>query len=571
VWLGNARTARRIGVMIVIGLLVIQPFFSLPVRALKPDAIVINEFSIQPGWVELYNTTGAAVDLTNWQLQTTGQNTVISGMLPSYGFLTFDLSLDSQQDTLLLKDDAGATINTVAYGSGTSLSPPSALESTARRADGGVVWAIGVPTKGVSNKTDFLPPSVPVGGSPNNTVKTTHAFTFTWDAVADDTGPVSYEFRMANQPEELGSKFVSGVEGTSIDFRANPDAADGVWYWQVRAVDQSQNYGAWSDIWQVRVDTNGPGIIIENPNEGTLFGGPQTKEILFQATIIGSPEGALATLELDGTNVSDHMTTVHDEQSNLHVSAKFDADALADGEHIFLLGAADEVGNVGQQTRRFVIDTSPPELLTNVDEGEVLSGSVRLTLTAEEAHPGEYGVTIERDGEVVPLEAGADATAASAFLYMWDTTAVTNGVYTLRFYGIDAAGNESVLIRTVRVNNEPGGGSLIVTQPLPADPLLEQLSRQLTQPFVLPEPLNLTPAETTTMTDEVSDLTSRAAPILPVTDQNAKLVAAVAPTEAGWRIFGVLWYWWFLLILTVAVTLRRVRKKQLSLFSDSAV
>jgi hypothetical protein len=527
---------------------------------------VINEISTQPGWVELYNTTANAVNVISWQLQTKEQTRSLSGILDPHGFLVVDATIAVAGDTVQLLDNEGAVINTVSYGEGSSLAAPPSLQSVARRIDGGQIWAIGPPTKGISNKTDFLPPSIPSGGTPNGTVETTLDFAFTWQAASDNDGPATYEFRMANNPDALQSGFSSAVEGTSIAFRTNIDAGDGEWYWQVRAVDQSQNYSAWSDVWHVRVDTNGPGMTIEQPQLSQLFGGPASKDVSFVASIIGCREEAPFTLELDGTDVTGQVSSSRDGPDGVRITGSFNANALSDGEHVFRLRAVDDVGNLGEQLRTFVIDKTAPELSANISEGAIIGGNTRLSLLAQEAHPGEYGLTIEHAGETVHLNvanendmAATTVSGSPVVSYLWDTTTVENGAYELHFRGVDAVGNEAFLTRTVTVNNTPGSGALVPQLSQPTDPLLDQLSKQLTQAFVMPKSLDLTPIEMTSTSDQLSSTGKTTPLVLPATDQNAKLTA-VAPSESGWRIFGVLWYWWLLLALTAGLTFRRLRK-----------
>ncbi|HET6746514.1 MAG TPA: lamin tail domain-containing protein [Candidatus Saccharimonadales bacterium] len=553
----------------------LQPFFSLPAYAstIQPGEVVINELSTQPGWVELYNMTETPITLTGWRLQSKTQTETINTVLASHGFVVVNITLETSGDMIRLFDEGEMLINEVAYSEGSTLEAPGALQSLARRVDGGAVWAVGTSTKGFSNKTDFLSPSVPGGGAPNDTAETTLDFAFSWQPASDNSGPVTYEFRMATSPELLGSGFSSGVDGTSIAFRNNIDAGDGEWYWQVRAVDQSQNYSDWSTVWRVRVDTNGPGITIERPGMTELFGGPMGQTIPFQASIIGAREETPFTLELDGTDVTQQVSSAWDNEGRLHITGSFTAGNLNEGIHILKLRAIDDVGNPGEQVLSFVVDRSAPELSTNIGEGAIVEGKVQVTLMAQEEHPGEYDIAIEHSGKSVTMDAKdqsdtAETESGSTVLsYLWDTKTEEDGVYEIRFRGVDAAGNEAFLTRTVTVDNTPGGGSLVLSSQA-IDPLLDQLSKQLAQPFVVPKPLDLPSVEVVNTSDQLSS-TARTTPVsLPATDQNTKLTA-VAPTESGWRIFGVLWYWWFLLIVTIIVTFYRARRAVRTPLPDS--
>lgn len=108
---------------------------------------------------------------------------------------------------------------------------------------------------------DNTAPSTPVNGLPNGTYEPDNEFDFTWDASTDSNGPVTYEYQASQNPAESGGILTTGLwhSGTlSTNMIHSSGAADGVWYWQVRAKDAAGNYSPWSQIWHMTIDSIPP-------------------------------------------------------------------------------------------------------------------------------------------------------------------------------------------------------------------------------------------------------------------------------------------------------------------------
>lgn len=109
---------------------------------------------------------------------------------------------------------------------------------------------------------DHTAPSTPVNGTPHNVTIPTNNFDFEWDD-ATDNSPLTYEFQSSLNPAQSGgvlttSLWQSGILPTSMIHSSG--AQDGTWYWQVRAVDAAGNTSAWSEIWNVTLDTTSPAV-----------------------------------------------------------------------------------------------------------------------------------------------------------------------------------------------------------------------------------------------------------------------------------------------------------------------
>jgi hypothetical protein len=121
-------------------------------------------------------------------------------------------------------------------------------------------------------------------------------------------------------------------------------------------------------------------------------------------------------------------------------------------------------------------------------------------------------------------------------------------------------------------NTIPGSGEGYV--PDASDLLSSQLSENLRQPFMVPDTFGSVPfvpseAKTATADTLGGALLSTQTTKDPNADQNAKTVA-VAATESGWKLFGLYWYWWVLLIggFALVMTWRKVRARRRMAVAD---
>lgn len=139
-----------------------------------PGDLVVNEFMPNPTdgieWVELYNKTAVALDMTGWKLVDGTDATVksLSGTIAAGGFAAFDLSsarLNNSGDTIVLMAPDGTIIDRVSYGdwddgnvADNAPASTKAGQSVARKSNGGDSGVDSAdftlsdgPTKGASN------------------------------------------------------------------------------------------------------------------------------------------------------------------------------------------------------------------------------------------------------------------------------------------------------------------------------------------------------------------------------------------------------------------------------------
>ena len=137
-------------------------------------SVVFNEFDCKEKKIELYNTTGAAIDMTGWTLSKDGDAWVIPasrGQIPAKGFAVFTGKSDGTTDPtfglsgtkgfiLILTDATGQEIdkmdNSAARSGGIEQIPDG--ESWGRSDDGGIEWVhFSSPTIGASNSGAAVP------------------------------------------------------------------------------------------------------------------------------------------------------------------------------------------------------------------------------------------------------------------------------------------------------------------------------------------------------------------------------------------------------------------------------
>lgn len=132
------------------------------IRPVFANSVVLNEMMPHPSpgsdWVEIYNPTNSAVDLSNWILvDTTSTIKTLSGNISANGFVTFDVTnrLNNAGDSIYLKDIGGATIDNYSYSS-----DPGINRSLGRSPDGGS-WALLISSSKGSTNGEASPTPTP--------------------------------------------------------------------------------------------------------------------------------------------------------------------------------------------------------------------------------------------------------------------------------------------------------------------------------------------------------------------------------------------------------------------------
>lgn|GEM_PF-3522083 len=225
--------------------------------------------------------------------------------------------------------------------------------------DGSSAW-------GVSQRTftvDTVAPAAPVNELPvNGALLNTGVFLLDWNTVIDASGPVTYEYQ-SSQNGSLDSNgslsvvaFNSGVlTDSQIQSTGTPD---GVWYWQVRAIDRAGNVSPWSTPTSVNVDTVAPVVAIDTPT-AVVVG----SNLLITGTISGEFVGT-PIVTINGPAVA--VVTVNSVTGDW--SAIIPTTGLTAGAFIITATVSDAFGNVSTLPATANVTLNPfiPALVTVV-------------------------------------------------------------------------------------------------------------------------------------------------------------------------------------------------------------
>jgi len=207
----------------------------------------------------------------------------------------------------------------------------------------------------------------------------------------------------------------------------------------VRAVDRAGNYNESTVVFTV--DTAAPIIVITSPENGTFL---NTSSIILNWTAEDAGVGVKYYLiSIDGGNWVNLTETGYIAN-------------LSDGEHVVVVKAVDKVGNSGEDSVRFVVDTEAPAIT-------VISPKNGSTITNNTIH-----ISWEASDNVSGISHYAVSVNGSSWVSLEDNTYVfearTNGVYIVRIRAYDNAANfaETRLVITVRLPRLVDTGTLII-------------------------------------------------------------------------------------------------------------
>ncbi|HEX5448339.1 MAG TPA: Ig-like domain-containing protein [Candidatus Saccharimonadales bacterium] len=211
------------------------------------------------------------------------------------------------------------------------------------------------------------------------------------------------------------------------------------------------------------IDNTAPTVAFTNP---TSFANPFSAGPNVTVSASDSDSG-LKTLVIHTYNASDNSPAKFCTASASDLSAgtmSCDLSGLPDGTYYIKAGAFDNAGNnTTINSGNFVIDSSAPDVqITNPTDGSTVYGTVDVRGSVHDANPDHYYLKITRNsnGHVVYSHTyyNPPQNFTDASIFNWDTTAVSDGDYTISLAARDAAGNRdanSEDIVTVSVNNTP--------------------------------------------------------------------------------------------------------------------
>ncbi len=210
------------------------------------------------------------------------------------------------------------------------------------------------------------------------------------------------------------------------------------------------------------------------------------------------------------------------------------------GEGTHTASAVDRAGNVVSVT--FTIDTIAPSFTLGDITVTTVGNSVRVSGTTE---PG-LSVQAYADGVAVGSPALADDGGLFS-LALYDFSA---GRYTISVRASDTAGNEGVSDAKLAVVNPAE-----VQAPLPTGVAIPELPEQ-TGPTGAPARTSpaaaIQPAIVNERVQPDGEVLGMQTSREQVADEAVAQTVAALPTAEGWKLFGILWYWWLLAAATLA-------------------
>lgn len=401
---------------------------------------------------------------------------------------------------------------------------------------------------GIAGDQDCDPPTTPVLVAPGGFVPG-NSFAFSWEPVSDESA-VTYKVCVSGS----SSGCIDKITGTSLAAADLIKNEAGTWQWGVVATDEFGHVSQPSEMRSFTLDTVDPEV---NLSASAVLVGGNTAS----STITGKVSDAhLATYKLSVVDPASGVTILH-EESNVSVTStelshifEVMTKPLASGTYVFKLSAFDKSGRVVEQTVAVEVDTDGPALSVTGGDTIIKSGSIRPTVSAEDVH-GEVTYIWSADAK------NADALSFNATEKDPLFTPTKEGSYTFRVETSDSLGNVTSGVFHFDYRRD------LPLLPLPTDPNTSGTDPNTVNPSL---PAVVSPgANATNRATSEETFAAGASPAEVLGSvvsgggdplASAK-IAALTPTQNGWSILGVLWYWWLVVIVGVFAAALFVRRR----------
>jgi len=294
-------------------------------------------------------------------------------------------------------------------------------------------------------------------------------------------------------------------------------------------------------------DTEGPSDPEENPVEDAA---PPTGSLSVDPALAG---GATQTVTIAGSVSDDNLTSyvlkLNDNiiqevtgitEATVNISAPWSVatpNKVPSGVYIVTLDAMDKAGNPFHAEQMVEVDNDGPAV--DVQGGGIIikSGSIIPEVSAEDPRGISSYTWRASDGNPAALKYDENVKDPTF-------TPFVEGSYTFYVDVADGLGNVSSKEFTFSYARQ------LETVPLPTidDPSDKLINQNPSTPAVTPASTTATTRsgrDNITASDDAGVLgnTIAAAGLTP-----APTPAAIAPTDRGWSIFGILWYWWLVVM-----------------------
>jgi hypothetical protein len=410
---------------------------------------------------------------------------------------------------------------------------------------------------------NFESVAAPTLASPaNNAVVNGATLVNKWNAV---DGASKYIYQSYNNAAATNVRW---TETTTSLQKSATNVADGTtFWWRVKAIDSAGTQGPWSELWKVTIDNIAP-VISTGITEGQVLSGIANVDL---TTVEEHPKVYnIRVLDTDGNAVvADGVAQSKYDENNTTNSFVYNWDTtkVANGTYKIQFSAIDAAGNKGTTIFRTISVTNTPVVEPPVPVMPTVSIDPDLT---DRTVTGLVSVdtadfTVKIDGVERTANVVINGAVGDKFTWSFELPEnITSGIlHDLEIIATKDGQSSVPAYGTFFIPTAPGGGTTTTTGSTGNDPLLEQLRAALAQPFVIPNTLAIVTPTTTdgqTSSSDTAVLGTQTAKD-PAADQNAKTVA-VAATENGWKLFGILWYWWLFLLLVLSYLSYRITAKR---------
>jgi len=266
-------------------------------------------------------------------------------------------------------------------------------------------------TASVTFTVDVTAPEVTIDSPLNGTIFNTTTVTVSWAGSDALSGIDHYEISM-----DSGNWIAVGLN-TAYNFTGLSDGSHTV---DVKAIDNATNEA--TDTVGFTVDTTNPTVSITSPADGTIFN---------TTTVTVSWTGS------DATSGINHYEVRLDGGSWLNVGrdTSHDFTGLSDGSHTVEVEAVDNASNVNIDSVTFIVDATPPIVISHSPIGNNVSVDSAITVTFSE-EMDQSTVSIEVNGVTGTISWNNNtATFTPSQNLSYDTD------YTVNVTGSDLAGN----------------------------------------------------------------------------------------------------------------------------------
>ncbi|MBD3353142.1 MAG: hypothetical protein GF364_16795 [Candidatus Lokiarchaeota archaeon] len=217
---------------------------------------------------------------------------------------------------------------------------------------------VAVKTNYYENPVDITPPAKVSLSSPSDgaTLTQDNTPTFEWGSVAD---AVEYQIQV-DDANTFSSPAIDST--TSNTYYTSSPLGDDEYYWHVRAKDDADNWGDWSNIWSFTIDTTGPEVpSLSSPSDGATLTQDNTPTFEW-----GSVADAVEyQIQVDDANTFNSPLINSTTSNTYYISSP-----LSDGEYYWRVRAKDDADNWGDWSNVWIFEiitettTPPPETTT---------------------------------------------------------------------------------------------------------------------------------------------------------------------------------------------------------------